>query len=281
MTNWRDLRIGLLPVVLLAVVFSAVGFARSAQAQFAKDIINSDNGTKVGSITFPTTTGMTAAEVVFDLSIYTEANITSISWELDPVNWDVVTLSLNALKGSDPCPGGSGNSCSQRTLSVSPMSAVFSAKSCFGFACSGFAPFELPIAFIETAPAYACTGFEPPLADGPVTVRKNRVLPLKAELADGAGFVLGDGDLTAPPVVQVIYDSGISGEPPLDVSADALSAGQGTDGNLFVFAGSGWQFNLKTKNYEAPGTYTISMVSGDGAEYRVEPSCEARFVIDD
>ena len=107
------------------------------------------------------------------------------------------------------------------------------------------------------------------------------MLPLKAELVDGAGFVLEDGDLTAPPVVQVIYDSGISGEPPLDVSADALPAGQGTDGNLFGFTGSGWQFNLKTKNYEAPGTYTLSMVSGDGAEYRVAPSCEAQFVIDD
>ena len=65
-----------------------------------------------------------------------------------------------------------------------------------------------------------------------------------------------------------------------DVSAYALSTGQGTDGNLFVFTGSGWQFNLKTKNYEAPGTYTITMVSGDGAEYRVEPTCEAQFVIE-
>ncbi|MGR3716512.1 MAG: hypothetical protein ACU0B1_07190, partial [Thermohalobaculum sp.] len=52
-----------------------------------------------------------------------------------------------------------------------------------------------------SAPAYQCTGFEPPLADGPVTVKKNRVLPLKAELVDGDGYFLGDGDLTAPPVV--------------------------------------------------------------------------------
>ena len=140
-----------------------------------------------------------------------------------------------------------------------------------------------PITTLEicfSAPAYACAGFEPPLADGPVTVKKNRVLPLKAELVDGDGFVLEDGDLTAPPVVQVIYDSGIFGEPPLDASADALPAGKGTDGNLFVFTGSGWRFNLKTKNYEAPGTYTVTMVSGDGAEYRVEPTCEAQFVIE-
>ena len=34
MRNWRDLRIGLLPLVLCVVVFSAVGFARSAQAQY-------------------------------------------------------------------------------------------------------------------------------------------------------------------------------------------------------------------------------------------------------
>ena len=109
---------------------------------------------------------------------------------------------------------------------------------------------------------------------------KNRVLPIKAELVDGDGVALGDGDLTAPPVVQVIYDSGITGEMPVDVTDYALSAGQGMDGNLFVFNDPWWQFNLKTKNYSAAGTYTISMVSGDGTEYVVEPTCEVQFEIE-
>lgn len=38
-----------------------------------------------------------------------------------------------------------------------------------------------------------------------------------------------------------------------------------------------WQYNLKTSNYTAPGTYTITIVSGDETEYRIDPSCEAAF----
>jgi hypothetical protein len=68
------------------------------------------------------------------------------------------------------------------------------------------------IAFIGAAPAYACVGFESPLADGPVTVRGNRALPLKAEL-DQDGLALTDADLSASPVVQVDYHSGSGGTP--------------------------------------------------------------------
>jgi hypothetical protein len=38
-----------------------------------------------------------------------------------------------------------------------------------------------------------------------------------------------------------------------------------------------WHFNLKTKEYTAAGTYTITMVSGDNSEYIVDPTCEAVF----
>ena len=64
-----------------------------------------------------------------------------------------------------------------------------------------------------------------------------------------------------------------------DVSDQALWAGQGSDGNRFQFSGDRWRFNLKVGNYSAPGTYVISMISGDAAEYRVDPSCEAEFVV--
>jgi hypothetical protein len=128
------------------------------------------------------------------------------------------------------------------------------------------------------APAHACIGFEPPLADGPVTVRGNRALPLKAELLDQDGFALTDADLSTSPVVQVSYHSGI-GATPEDVSDQALWAGQGTSGNGFVFSGDRWRFNLKVGNYTAPGTYVISMISGDGAAYLVDPTCEAQFVV--
>jgi hypothetical protein len=117
--------------------------------------------------------------------------------------------------------------------------------------------------------------------DGPVTVRgKKRALPHKAQLYDGYGVAVSDGDLLSPPVIQVLYDSGTGGDP-VDVSDDALSAGLGSDGNQFVFTEEEvWQFNLKTGNYTAAGTYIITMESGDESEYLVEPTCEARFVRD-
>jgi len=91
-------------------------------------------------------------------------------------------------------------------------------------------------------------------------VKKNRALPFKAQLFDN-GLLVTDLDIVAPPVIQVLFDSGL-GVLPEDFTDDALSAGQGTDGNQFEFGTDKWQFNLKTKNYTAAGTYTISMVSG-------------------
>jgi hypothetical protein len=125
---------------------------------------------------------------------------------------------------------------------------------------------------------YSCSGFEPPMDKEAVKVKKNRVLPLKAELLDVDGYPVTDADITAAPVIQVIFDSGTA--PAEDVSNDALSAGQGTEGNQFEFSDGTWQFNLKTKNYVAPGTYTVTMVSGDENEYVIDPTCTAGFVIE-
>ncbi len=46
----------------------------------------------------------------------------------------------------------------------------------------------------------------------------------------------------------------------------------------FEYSGSKWQYNLATKNYTAPGTYTIQMVSRDQCQYQIN-SCIAQFVI--
>jgi len=125
----------------------------------------------------------------------------------------------------------------------------------------------------------SCIGFEPPLDKSPIKFKKNRVLPLKAQLDDNGSYIT-DADITAPPVVQVLFDSGAGGEP-VDVSDDVLSAGHGTDGNQFVFTDEGkWQFNLKTNNYTASGTYTVSMESGDSSEYTIDSICTVDFVIE-
>ena len=124
-----------------------------------------------------------------------------------------------------------------------------------------------------------CSGFEPPMDKGAVKVKKNRVLPLKAELLDGDGNPVTDADITAAPVIQVMFSSSGTAEA-VDVTDEALSAGQGTDGNQFEFSDGKWQFNLKTKNYSGAGTYTITMVSGDECEYVIDPTCTASFMIE-
>ncbi len=136
--------------------------------------------------------------------------------------------------------------------------------------------FGLALAVI---PEYTCTGFESPMDRGTVTVRGNRAIPFKAKLYDGMGMELGIGALSASPVIQVMYQPG-DGDP-VDVSGEALPAGQGSEGNQFVYADDGfWQFNLKTKNYDAAGIYTVTMVSGDAQEYQVAPMCAGTFQID-
>lgn len=125
----------------------------------------------------------------------------------------------------------------------------------------------------------SCGGFEPPLDSGPVSVKRNRVLPLKAELFDTDGIAVTDMEIAALPVIQVMFSSDTA-QDPIDVTDDALAAGLGFEGNQFVFTDElKWQYNLKTKNYRARGIYTISIVSGDISEYDIDPSCQAQFVI--
>lgn len=154
-----------------------------------------------------------------------------------------------------------------------PGGAVYIDGELSGFRDLGFAT------YIEVGgKSLTCTGFEPPMNNGPVTVKKAKALPLKATLLDGS-ILFTDLDIIAPPVIRVSYNSGVGDA--IDVTDDALPAGQGTEGNQFEFDGTWWHFNLKTTNYTAPGTYTVSMVSGDVTEYIVDQPCTAQFVIEE
>lgn len=136
-----------------------------------------------------------------------------------------------------------------------------------------------PATTTALVPKYSCLGFENPMGQGPVTVKNNRVLPLKVQLIDQYGALIIDTDVASPPVLQVTgKDSGGSNA---DLTDQGLSAGQGTGTKQFVFSYDGkWQFNLMTKNYSTPGTYTISILTGDSSEYAIEPSCTATFMIE-
>jgi hypothetical protein len=131
---------------------------------------------------------------------------------------------------------------------------------------------------VAPVPKLSCVGFENPMNIGPVMVKKNRVLPLKAQLTDDGIIIVGT-DIISPPIIQVLRGGNTVGGT-TDVTSDSLPVGQGTEGNQFVFTSEGkWQFNLMTKNYSASGTYTIYILTGSSSEYAINPSCTATFVI--
>jgi hypothetical protein len=137
--------------------------------------------------------------------------------------------------------------------------------------------YELP-----DVPQLECVGFESPMDSGPVTVRgKKRALPMKAHLYSN-GDMVTDQNISAAPVIQIIFQSGI-GSQAIDVTDDALSANEETEGNQFFCTEDGkWRYNLKVdqKTWSAPGTYYLYIDTGDDTEYTIEPKCEASFVIE-
>jgi hypothetical protein len=76
--------------------------ASASRAAIVETIIDTDSDTTAGSITFPTLTGDSDAGVLFSYGGFTQADITSISWTLDPTTDAVVGLDLNALRGDNP-----------------------------------------------------------------------------------------------------------------------------------------------------------------------------------
>lgn len=133
-----------------------------------------------------------------------------------------------------------------------------------------------------TLKSVRCEGFDTPLTTYPVKVRKNRTLPLKAELYNAAGSLIKNADVISPPVISVMFNSG-DGDGAVDVTDGTLAAGQGDDGNQFVYTDEGiWRFNLRTRNYSAPGMYSITMQSGNNDEYQIEfvSTCITQFAIE-
>jgi hypothetical protein len=90
---------------------------------------------------------------------------------------------------------------------------------------------------------------------------------LRAWLLDAEGLPVTDADLFAPPVARVLFTPA-GKEEALDVTAQA------TWKDSFVFARRGyWRMVLQRRSMMRPGTYLISMESGDEAEYLIDPTC--------
>jgi PEP-CTERM motif len=103
--------------------------ASASRAAIVETIIDTDSDATVGSITFPTLTGDSGAGVLFSYGGFTQTDITSISWSLDPTTDAVIALDLNALQGDNPCPNGTPH-CSNTTLGLSPTLAISGGRTC-------------------------------------------------------------------------------------------------------------------------------------------------------
>jgi hypothetical protein len=111
----------------LALALTAAPSA--SRAAIVETIVDTDFNAVVGSITFPGLEGSSDAGVLLSFAGYTQADITSISWNLDPATLGVTALDLSALQGTPGC--FLGQNCSESTLHLSPTISQQTAISCF------------------------------------------------------------------------------------------------------------------------------------------------------
>ena len=120
-------------------------------------------------------------------------------------------------------------------------------------------------------PSLSCEGFFSPF-EGPKNISKKAkgTIPVKLTLWDD-DILVTDYDLSVPPVINVIFEGATYGDGLTDDAA-LESVGSANDGNEFTYnaAEQVWQYNLSTKQFSSPGTYTVTVRSGDEREYKID-----------
>jgi hypothetical protein len=137
----------------------------------------------------------------------------------------------------------------------------------------------------EGPPVLSCVGFSSPLDDLLADpqyaeyakflarwLNRSPVKLLRARLLDEEDLEVGDADLIAAPVAQVLFTPAGS-EETLDVTADM------TWKDSFTFNPKGfWRLNLRRYQMHIPGTYLVTMESGDESEYLIDPTCSESII---
>lgn len=132
----------------------------------------------------------------------------------------------------------------------------------------------------SATPVYRCQGFAAPLerqGSQPLRIQRGRTLPLKATLLEKSGKGLDATAIKTAPKVQILFRSASGKE------ADrtrAIEAGDFGKGRSFVYRESYWKFDLQSDALPETGTYRVRVLSGDEAEYRVDPSCELLVTVE-
>jgi len=128
------MRAGLLARAVALAVFAAGATLtpQAARAAFVEHIFEAGTTNLLGTISLPTISGTSAAGVALSLNMFTEADITSINWTLNPADFSVVALSLSAFQGDAVCPGATP--CSNASLSLDLSSVAQSTVQCTALA---------------------------------------------------------------------------------------------------------------------------------------------------
>lgn len=117
-------------------------------------------------------------------------------------------------------------------------------------------------------PMFDCIGFEPPFS-GPLVIkyRSRKTIPVIVRLYDQDGYLQTDIEITAP-VINVWYNGTVVGSNPPD-DEDLLSNGSANDGNYMRYypVSQAWIYNLGTAQFSQPGSYEVSIRSGNNEEY--------------
>jgi hypothetical protein len=108
----------------------AVASSSAAYAAVTETIVYADTAAVLGSITFPALSGAGSAGIVFSYAGFSESEITSIDWALNPSTEAVTALNLHALQGNAVRPPVSPGVCSNTTLTLSSSSASEVFTSC-------------------------------------------------------------------------------------------------------------------------------------------------------
>jgi hypothetical protein len=157
-----------------------------------------------------------------------------------------------------------------------PRSASRLALTCVALALAwpiGIVPSETAAPAPPT-PAYRCQGFDEPLHDG-MDIPRGRVLPLRGKLMAPDGTFADQKVVKTPPAISFKFQPASGPEVDKTSTVEVRDYGKG---NHFVWDDEAhWKFDLGTKSLENPGKYQVRLVSGDEAEYKVDPPCTLTF----
>jgi hypothetical protein len=132
-----------------------------------------------------------------------------------------------------------------------------------------------PLRAADSTPVYACQGFDEPMNRPNIQIGRGRVLPLRAKLVKPDGTFADETTVKSTPTLSLKY------KPESGPEVDKTSGMEVRDygkGNHFVWDQEAhWKFDLGTGNLPDDGAYTVTVLSGDEKEYKVDPSCKLTF----